>query len=272
MAGVAVELSRMRSIGLPLLHEEEVEGVVSSVFVDIRARMPFVPALFKALAADPESLVAAWLQARMIYDDPGAPAAADEIRTSAQVSIDFRLNIRVSEALAPYVTELPFRLLIVTSLRLSLSGELARQPPPELDLQRRRPSPSLSFLTVPSIPCFRRSAWSTEHSSPSIFRALAANGLLADTWNAIGPFLASSEGAAAVARVVSEAENRARAMPEVASFAVESARPNQTGQSTCAKTARPLSPARVALWLNQAVSSIIRGRTRGPPVQIRAPR
>ena len=66
----------MRSIGLPLLHEEEVEGVVSSVFVDIRARMPFVPALFKALAADPDSLVAAWLQARMIYDDPRSPAAA----------------------------------------------------------------------------------------------------------------------------------------------------------------------------------------------------
>ena len=44
----------MRSIGLPLLHAEEVAGVVSSMFVDIRARMAFVPALFKALAADPE--------------------------------------------------------------------------------------------------------------------------------------------------------------------------------------------------------------------------
>ena len=223
----------MRSIGLPLLHEEEVEGVVSSVFVDIRARMPFVPALFKALAADPESLVAAWLQARMIYDDPGAPAAADEIRTSAQVSIDFRLSIRVSEALAPYVTELPFRLLIVTSLRLSLSGELARQPPPELDLPAAAPVPKPEFSDRAEHPLFPEicMVYGTQHL-PSIFRALAANGLLADTWNAIGPFLASSEGAAAVARVVSEAENRARAMPEVASFAVESARPNQTGQST----------------------------------------
>ena len=154
MAGVAVELSGMRSIGLPLLHEEEVEGVVSSVFVDIRARMPFVPALFKALAADPESLVAAWLQARMIYDDPGAPAAADEIRTSAQVSIDFRLSIRVSEALAPYVTELPFRLLIVTSLRLSLSGELARQPPPELDLPAAAPVPKPEFSDRAEHPLF----------------------------------------------------------------------------------------------------------------------
>ena len=86
----------MRLIGLPLLHEEEVEGVVSSVFVDIRARMPFVPALFKALAADPDSLVAAWLQARMIYDDPRSPVAADEIRKSAQVSTGFRPSNRVS--------------------------------------------------------------------------------------------------------------------------------------------------------------------------------
>ena len=139
----------MRSIGLPLLHEEEVEGVVSSVFVDIRARMPFVPALFKALAADPDSLVAAWLQARMIYDDPRSPVAADEIRKSAQVSIGFRPSNRVSEALAPYATELPFMLLIVTSLQLSLSGELARQPTPELDLPAAAPVPKPEF----SRPC-----------------------------------------------------------------------------------------------------------------------
>src|SRR5207245_2351336 len=63
-----VELGRMPPTGLPLLHEEEVDGVVASVFVDIRARMPFVPALFKALAADPKALVAAWLQARAIYE------------------------------------------------------------------------------------------------------------------------------------------------------------------------------------------------------------
>ena len=66
--------------------------------------------------------------------------------------------------------------------------------------------------------------YGTQHL-PSIFRTLAANGVLEDTWNAIGPFLASSEGAAAVAQVTSAAENRARAMPEAASFAVERARP-----------------------------------------------
>ena len=192
----------MRSIGLPLLHEEEVEGVVSSVFVDIRARMPFVPALFKALAADPDSLVAAWLQARMIYDDPRSPAAADEIRKSAQVSIGFRPSNRVSEALAPYATELPFMLLIVTSLQLSLSGELARQPTPELDLPAAAPVPKPEFSDRAEHPLFPEicAVYGTQHL-PSIFRTLAANGVLEDTWNAIGPFLASSEGAAAVAQV-----------------------------------------------------------------------
>ena len=216
----------MRSIGLPLLHEEEVEGVVSSVFVDIRARMPFVPALFKALAADPDSLVAAWLQARMIYDDPRSPAAADEIRKTARVRIGFRPSNRVSEALAPYATELPFMLLIVTSLQLSLSGELARQPTPELDLPAAAPVPKPEFHDRAEHPLFPEicAVYGTQHL-PSIFRTLAANGVLEDTWNAIGPFLASSEGAAAVAQVTSAAENRARAMPEAASFAVEGARP-----------------------------------------------
>ena len=79
----------MRPIGLRLLHEEEVEGVVSSVFVDIRARMPFVPALFKALAADADALVAAWLQARAIYDDPRSSAAAEEIRRSVGAASAF---------------------------------------------------------------------------------------------------------------------------------------------------------------------------------------
>jgi hypothetical protein len=50
--------------GLPLRHEEQVAGLAASVFRDIRGRMPFVPALFKALADDPDAPLAAWLQAR----------------------------------------------------------------------------------------------------------------------------------------------------------------------------------------------------------------
>ena len=39
-----------------LLHEEDATGLVLSVFADVRARMPFVPAIFKALAREPAAL------------------------------------------------------------------------------------------------------------------------------------------------------------------------------------------------------------------------
>ena len=70
--------------GSPPLHEEEVGGVAASVFQDIRARMPFVPALFKALADDPEALLSAWLQARALYDDPDTAAPAERLRRRAR--------------------------------------------------------------------------------------------------------------------------------------------------------------------------------------------
>jgi len=212
--------------GLPLLHEEEVDGVVAAVFVDIRARMPFVPALFKALAADPEALVAAWLQARAIYDDPRAPAAAAEIRKSAQDRIGYQPSSRVRESVAPFVAELPFMLLIVTSLQLSLSGELPRRRAPELNLAAATRVPMPEFPDRAEHPLFPQicAAYGTEHL-PSIFRTLAANGVLEETWNAIGPFLASPGGATAIARVSRQASIQAQAMPEVASFDQGRARP-----------------------------------------------
>lgn len=216
----------MTPTGLPLLHEEEVDGVVAAVFVDIRARMPFVPALFKALAADPEALVAAWLQARAIYDDPRAPAAADEIRWSAQVGIGYQPSSRVRESVAPFATDLPFMLLIVTSLQLSLSGELRLRPSPGLDLPAATPVPMPEFSDRAEHPLFAEicAVYGTQHL-PSIFRTLAANGVLEEAWNALGPFLASPEGATAIDRVSQQASTEAQAMPEVASFDTKRAQP-----------------------------------------------
>jgi hypothetical protein len=216
----------MPPTGLPLLHEEEVDGVVAAVFVDIRARMPFVPALFKALAKDAEALVAAWLQARAIYDDPRSPAAADDIRRSARVGIGFQPSSRVRESMAPFAAELPFMLLIVTSLQLSLSGELPLRPAPELDLPAATRVPMPEFSDRAEHPLFPEicAVYGTQHL-PSIFRTLAANGVLEEAWTGIGPFLASPEGAAAVARVSRQANTRALAMPEVASFDTKRAQP-----------------------------------------------
>jgi len=214
------------SAGLPLRHEEDVEGVVASVFVDVRRRMPFVPALFKALAHDPDVLLAAWLQARAIYDDPRAVAANLAIRRSARVELDYRPSRQVSEAVAPFVAELPSMLLIVTSLRLTLDGEFSLQPSPPLELPEPAAVPEPEFSDRGEHPLFAEicAVYGTQHL-PSIFRSLAAQGVLEEAWGAIGPVLASPGGVTAVERVAAEAENQARAMPEVASFTIERARP-----------------------------------------------
>jgi hypothetical protein len=216
----------MARVGLPLVHEDEAEGLVSAVFVDIRARMPFVPALFKALAGDPEVLVAAWLQARAIYDDPRSTAAAAAIRSSAQVEIGYRPSARVRTTLAPYADELPRMLLIVSSLQLTLAGELPLQPAPEPNLPQPATVPEPEFPDRAEHPLFANisAAYGTQHL-PSIFRTLAANSLLEQVWDALGPFLASPEGANAIDEVNNAADTGARAIPEVACFQLARAQP-----------------------------------------------
>src|SRR6516164_6738146 len=216
----------MSSVGLPLVHEEDADGLVASVFLDIRTRMPFVPALFKALASDPESLLAAWVQARMVYDHPGAMEAADAIRRSARVTIDYRPTSKVRETLVPFAAELPLMLLFVSSLRLSLDHELPPRPAPEPKLPPAERVPEPEFSDRGDHPLFPEicRVYGTQHL-PSIFRTLAAAGLLEEVWSAIGPVLASPAGAQAITRISAEADGQARAIPDVASFQVGRARP-----------------------------------------------
>jgi hypothetical protein len=95
-----------------------------------------------------------------------------------------------------------------------------------LNLPATAPVPEPEFPDRAEHPLFAEicAVYGTQHL-PSIFRTLAANGVLEQTWNQVGPFLASSEGATAVTRVNREAHIRAHAMPEVASFDTERARP-----------------------------------------------
>lgn len=211
--------------GLPLRHEEDAEGVVASVFLDVRRRMPFVPALFKALAHDPDALLGAWLQARAIYDDPRTPTARRAIRQSAHTELGYRPSRQVSDTVAPFVAQLPSMLLIVTSLRLTLDGEFSLQPAPPLDLPEPAAVPEPEFSDRGEHPLFAEicAVYGTQHL-PSIFRSLAAQGVLEEAWGAIGQVLASPGGATLVERVAEEAEDRARAIPEVASFTIERAR------------------------------------------------
>lgn len=210
-----------------LLSEELATGRVLSVFGDIRARLPFVPAIFRALAAEPEALEAAWLQARALYDDPRADEAASRLVRLARPDIAYRPSEPVRKAAAPFVAELPKLLLIVTSLGLSLDGAHPLRSPPPADLPDPAPLPA---TPVPELrdehPLYAavRAAYGTEHV-PSMYKALAATGHLEEPWAEIGAYLGTSEGERLVADVEAAADREARAFPDYAYFAAEEARP-----------------------------------------------
>ncbi len=217
----------MSTSGFSLRHEEDAEGIAAAVFCDIRKRMEFVPAIFKALAPDPAVLVPAWLQARSIYDDPRVGDALARLRERASPDLpSYTPSQAVRVAVAPFVEELPALLLIVTSLGLALDGAVPLHPLPPPELPPPGPVPE---SPVPEErgehPLFDgiRAVYLTHHV-PSMYRALAARGLLDEPWSAIGPYLASAPGEALVADLCVVAELQALEFREFAYFRAESAR------------------------------------------------
>lgn len=207
--------------------EEDAVELAASVYRDIRTRMPFVPAIFRALAADPGALAPAWLQARALYDDPRSRESAARLRELARARVDYRPSAAVRAAVAPFAAELPSMLLIVASLGLALDGALELRPLPPLALPEPGPVPE------PRVPELQdehllfdeiRAVYGLAHV-PSVFRALAAQRLLEEPWRAIGPFLAAAEGRELVARVAAAAEEEALRFPEAAFFGAARARP-----------------------------------------------
>lgn len=232
--------------------EEDAAGLVSSVFLDVRARMPFVPAIFKALASEPATLEAAWLQARQLYDHPGRAAATARLADAADPGLDWVAPAAVREAVAPFLADLPNMVLIVTSLALALDGALPRAPRPPANLPPAGPLPA---SPVPEDrgehPLYDeiRRVYGTEHL-PSMYRALGAKGLLEEPWAAIGPYLDSAEGQVRVARVRARAEEEARGFAEAACFDADTPHARAT-----------LEQFRVALPANLV---FVRAASRGP--------
>lgn len=214
---------------LELRHEADAEGVVASVFADVRRRMAFTPALFKALAPDPPALELAWLQARTLLETPGFDDATARLRALAQPEVDGpTAGTEVGDAVEPFAAELPGMLLIVSSLGLALDGRLTRvAPPPPLGLPpgERPPDP-----TVPEQhdehPLYAevRAAYGTVHV-PTLYRSLAARGLLEEAWRVAAPALTSRDGRARVERLARAGEAEALGFPDIGWFDRESARP-----------------------------------------------
>jgi hypothetical protein len=212
---------------LELRHEHDADERVGAVFADIRRRMSFTPALFKAFAVDPPALERAWLQARALLDEPGLGAATARVRALARPSEPVASSGAVREAVEPFAAELPSMLLVVSSLGLALDGRLPLVPPPPLGLApgERPPAP-----TVPEEhrehPLYAeiRSVYRTVHV-PTLYRSLAALGLLEEAWRTAAPLLTSAGGRARVERLAAAGEQEALGLSGEACFDVESARP-----------------------------------------------
>ena len=216
----------MTTTPFPLRHEDEATGLVAAVFADIRRRMAFTPAIFKALAADPPALERAWVHARAIVDDPRFDASTSRLEAAARAP--GRGSTRaISEAVAPFAAELPGMLLIVSSLGLALDGRVPLYPPPPLGVAAGAAPPE------PTVPESRvehplyaeiRSLYGTAHV-PSLYRSLAALDLLDEAWPVAADALTSTDGQARVARVAEAGEREALAFDRVACFDAEGTRP-----------------------------------------------
>jgi hypothetical protein len=215
-----------RDAAFALRHEEDADPAVAAVYADIRRRLSFVPALFKALAVQPQALEEAWLQARALHSDARFAESIERIRRAAVGRGVGAVSDELRAAVVPFATELPGMLIVVSSLVLTLDGRLKRRPPTGA-------VPPAAAPPEPAVPELRgehplyeriRDVYGTMHV-PTLYRSLASRGLLEEAWEVAHPLLTSDEGRVAVAALESGGEVEALGYPDAACFATASARP-----------------------------------------------
>ena len=209
-----------------LHHEGDATGLVSAVYADIRRRMTFVPAIFKALAGDPRTLEQAWLQARALYDDPAFAESADRLRVLATPTVSFASTEVLRRAVAPFAAELPGLLLIVSSLAAALDGRLPhRSPKGAIEPGDASPEPVVPELRGEhTLYASIRAVYGTAHV-PSLYRSLAALDLLEEAWGMAGPLLSSDAGRSLIDRVATAGDLEAMRFGNVGYFGSLEARP-----------------------------------------------
>ena len=206
-------------------YEDEASPRVAAVYADIRRRMSFVPALFKALAVDDAVLESAWLQARTIIDDPRLGDATARVRLAGTGTTRAEPSTQLRDALAPFAADLPGMLIIASSLRASLDGDLPRgealgtiesgaAPPESIVPEVRGEHPLYAAI---------RDEYGTAHV-PTLYRSLAALDLLEEGWSIAATVLRESAGRERVRRVAELGRAEALAFGTVGSFTAESAR------------------------------------------------
>lgn len=210
----------MTDMSFELRHEADAQGVVAAVFADIRRRMTFVPAIFKALAVDPGALERGWLQARALVDHTGFAAATGRLRSQAATQPAPTRSPALAEAVAPFVAELAGMLLVVSSLGLALDGRIPLRAPPALGLS---PDDSPPEAIVPELhdhhPRYAdvQALYGTAHV-PTLYRALGAHGLLDEAWPAVERVLAGDGATERVERLTTAGEQEAHTLTDWACF------------------------------------------------------
>lgn len=210
------------------LPDEDAAGeLAAAVYRDVRQRMPFVPAFLRALAAvDDTALEEAWLQARALYDHPRTAESAARLVDAARADLDYAPSSDVRSAVAPFVGELPTLLLVIASLALTLDGSIEARPAPPADFPASGPLPDPVPEHRGDDPLFEdvSRVYGTTYV-PSMYKALAAAGVLEEPWRAIGPYLDSGRGRKHASRVRDAAEVEALLYPDVAVLTSEKAEP-----------------------------------------------
>lgn len=174
-----------------MVEEADADGLVAAIYLRILERLPMVPSLFKSLAVCPTYLALAWDQTSSVLDDERFRAVADELVDEGAGTVPPPTGRGLRELLARFVHPLARMLLVTAGLHLALDGRLDAPPaqaPPTDTHDTPRPQievPSTSQLDGELVGAIRR-----DLATPivnSVWRRAAAQGVLADAWQHLGP-------------------------------------------------------------------------------------
>jgi hypothetical protein len=193
---------------IPMQEERGATGAVSAVYAQVRAVSPVVPSPFKSLAINPAYLALAWAQVSDVRApiDRMATRLATHARDCVKESGGPALSAAAAEALTDSGYLVPQTMLMVELLVGLLEGSIEERPipegvliEPELQTGRTR-SPSLPMVGQEDAGGLDSDLYNDiqhVYSVPfvsSIFKILAAKGILQDAWMTARPFQNAPEG------------------------------------------------------------------------------
>lgn len=184
----------------PMIEESQATGTVAGAYAALLDQMPMVPSLFKSLAVCPGYLALAAEQALPALSDPTFGELAERLASSVAGAATPPPAPEVRSALATFVEPLSRMLLMAAGLRLALDDRVDAPPAPGRSVDPRpvrpqRPAPSTQEAPASELYGQIRATLRTPIIN-SVWRSLAADGLLQPAWEALGPQAPQTEVAA----------------------------------------------------------------------------